>query len=581
MNSKYKSRISLLYSSLDIILVGLIMYDFGFATSFQKDFQFQRSLGLLCFSLLLMGFNYFRLRYHKQKYHRVMLLIYNVVLSTMIITAVGSLVIHHWDFVKALSCIGFWLEIQITVYFILRLVRLIKKLYKLYHNPAVLFAGSFGLLVFVGTLLLMLPNSTTHGISFVDALFTSTSAVCVTGLIVLDTAKDFTQQGHIIIMMLFQLGGLGMLTFTSFFAFFFKSGSSFREGLFMKDYVGSGELSDALSAGWRIVVFTLFLESVGAVLIYCSINNNPLIEDKIFFSIFHSISAFCNAGFSLFSDGLATPGIDHAYTFQWVIMLLIVCGGLGYVIVENTLVYIKELIKKIFTLGRLVNPIRTLTLNTKIVCVTTFVLILSGTLFILVVDYDVFQAHDSLWGKITQAAFTSVTMRTAGFNTYDLSLLTVPSWLFCIFLMWVGASPGSTGGGIKTSSFAIAVLNIMAIARGRNHIEIGTRRLSNDSVRRAFSIIFISFAVIFIAVFCLTFFEKDFDLVHLSFEVFSAYSTVGTSLGVTPLLSIGGKYTIIIVMFLGRIGTINLLIGLMAQEDTDLHRYPEDNILIN
>src|SRR5690606_14271041 len=227
-------------------------------------------------------------------------------------------------------------EVGLFFYLLVRLSFLIKYIYKIYFNPAILFIGSFGVFSLLGVLFLMLPKVTTHGISFIDALFTSTSAICVTGLAVLDTAHDFTQLGQTVILILIQIGGLGILTFTSFFAYFFKESSTFREGMYVKDFTASENLQDVFKMAVKIVVFTLVLELVGAILIYSSIDRVTSVQNKVFFSIFHSISAFCNAGFSTSSSSFYDPGLRFDYSLQWVIMALIVFGGLGYNIVFNT-----------------------------------------------------------------------------------------------------------------------------------------------------------------------------------------------------------------------------------------------------
>jgi len=383
-------------------------------------------------------------------------------------------------------------------------------------------------------------------------------------------------------LILIQIGGLGILTFTSFFAYFFKESTSFREGMYVKDFTASENLQDVFKMAVKIVLFTLGLEIAGAILIYASIDDITSVENKVFFSIFHSISAFCNAGFSTSSTSFYDPGLRFDYSLQWVIMILIIFGGLGYNIVFNILTYLKNSIVNLFHIKKKLRSVRVITLNSKLILVTSAVLLIAGFVFFYFSEANyTLKEHTTVFGKITTAMFSSVTPRTAGFNTVDYTLVTTPSLLFVILLMWIGASPASTGGGIKTSTFAIAVLNVFATAKGRKRIEINTREISSSTVNRAFAIICISLIVIGSAITLLVFFEPKRNLMELAFECFSAYSTVGLSLNVTPTLCYNSKIVIIIVMFLGRIGMLNLLFGMLGQVEQKFYQYPQENILIN
>ena len=299
--------------------------------------------------------------------------------------------------------------------------------------------------------------------------------------------------------------------------------------------------------------------------------------------MFHSISAFCNAGFSIFSNGLFNQSIRFNYAFQWIIMTLVVFGGLGHNIVFNFFHYLKTLVLEFFNKKLIHKQIPVITVNTKLVVYTTLILLTAGWVFLFVSEYtNTLLEHKTLFGKITNAAFGSVSPRTAGFNVIDYSEMTVPSLLFVIFLMWIGASPASTGGGVKTSTFAIATLNIFAIARGKSRIEIFGRRLSAETTLRAFAILCISLIVIGMSIMALLILEpKDTPLLTVVFECFSAYSTVGLSLNFTPTLSEASKYVIIAVMFIGRIGMLNLMVGLLRQINHQFYEYPKENILIN
>ena len=570
--------LSKIYGFIDIVLIVFLIFDFGYENVITEWLNHKTLyLGLLV--LLLVGFNILRIRHAQKPGRRKMFRANIMVLVITMVVAVVAFITG--DEFGRLHDVSYILDAGLIIYFFLRLTNLIRKLYDIYYNPTVLFVGSFAVIGLIGAFLLMLPNATTHGISFTDALFTSISAVCVTGLVVVDTAKDFTPMGRTVIIVLIQLGGIGMLTFTSFFAYFFKQGSTFREGMNVSTFMDSEGLHDVMRLAMRVVVFTLSIEMVGAIFIYYSINDIPDIKNKFFFSVFHSISAFCNAGFSTLSAGLNDSALKAAYSFQWIVMHLVILGGLGYNIVFNFLKYIKQLTINSIINRKLYSPVRVFTLNSKLVVVTTAILLTTGTLFFYFTESGNLFQDKGFFGKFTAAGFTSVTARTAGFNTFDFADLSMPAILFVILLMWIGASPGSTGGGIKTSTFALATLNIISIAKGKEHIELRGRKINNQSVKRAFAIICISLIVIGIGILMILFFEKDFTLIQIAFETFSAFSTVGLSLGITAGLSVGSKYVLIFVMFFGRIGLLNLLIGMMKRMHAQNYEYPEENILIN
>lgn len=570
-----------IYRFIDIFILFFLIFDFGF--KIDDSYKPYKLVGFFIIVLILMVFNIAKNFQFKDKGLRKSVRFNLFVLAATLVSA-SLLMLYNSDFsiVEHTLKTKVIFEVGLFFYLLIRLSFLIKYIYKIYFNPAILFVGSFGIFSLIGAFFLMLPRVTTHGISFIDALFTSTSAICVTGLAVLDTADDFTQLGQIVILVLIQIGGLGILTFTSFFAYFFKENSSFREGMYVKDFTASENLQDVFKIAVKIVGFTLALETFGAILIYSSIDMVTSISDKVFFSIFHSISAFCNAGFSTSSASFYDLGLRFDYSLQWTVMLLIVFGGLGYNIVFNILTYFKNSFLNLFKTKNKLPSVRIITLNSKIILVTTGVLLIAGFLFFYVFEAQhTLKEHTTVFGKITTAMFSSVTPRTAGFNTIDYTQVATPSLLFVILLMWIGASPASTGGGIKTTTFAIAMMNIVATARGKKRIEINTREISSSTVNRAFAIICISLIVIGTGIMLLLFFEPKRNLLEVAFECFSAYSTVGLSLNVTPSLSYPSKLVIIFLMFLGRIGMLNLLFGMLGQVEQRFYQYPQESILIN
>ena len=480
--------------------------------------------------------------------------------------------------------------VNVLLLVVFELTFYIRKLYLSVFSPAIVFVGSFLFVIAGGTFLLMLPNATTHGIRFVDALFTATSAVSVTGLAVVDTGTAFTRMGHIILLVLIQLGGLGMLTFTSFFSYFFRGTSSFQEDLHLKDFLSSEQLSGLLELALKIVGFTLAVETVGAVFIYYNLPEGYFgtVQEKVFFSMFHAISSFCNAGFSTLANNFYEEAFRFRYNIHLAIAFLLIIGGLGFSIFFNLLSYMRLRVESWYERFVLNRPkyyktVRQLTLNTKIVLVTTTVLLVIGTALFWVLERNhTLACHTTVWGKFVTSFFGSATPRTAGFNTVNMAELAIPTVMVTILLMWIGASPASTGGGIKTSTFALATLNIFSVASAKNRIDLGSREVPPNSVDRAFAIISLSLIIIGIGILLVSAAEPEqTNFLDIAFEVFSSYSTVGLSLGITPKLTDFSKFVLIFVMFIGRVGALNILIGMLRQIKTLPYRYPEESVIIN
>lgn len=454
-------------------------------------------------------------------------------------------------------------------------------------NPARLFVLSFLELILIGTILLLLPVSTTGSISLIDALFTTTSAVCVTGLVALDTSKDFTLFGQTVIMVMIQAGGLGILTFASYFSYFFKGGSSYEDQLTMGNISNIEKIDEIFKTLKRILIITVGIEAVGAFFIFTSLSSAlmPGLSDRIYFSVFHSISAFCNAGFSTLPHGIMENGYVDNYRFQLSLIFLFVLGGLGFPIVINLLKYLKHLIRRtflqIFNHKKDVYKPWVMKLGSKINLVTTISLIVIGTILIFINEYNNILASHQGIGKFVTALFTATTPRTAGFNSVDFNQLHLSSLIIIIILMWIGASPASTGGGIKTSTFAIAVLNFISLAKGRKNIEVYSREVSETSIRRAFAVMTLSVVVLGIGSLLISYFDEGLRLLDIIFESVSAYSAVGLSLGITPGLSSASKLVLIILMFIGRVTTLTLLIAFFKQVRMSNYTYPSEEILIN
>lgn len=571
---------------ISISAFGLLLYDFGINRSESVSEYLQ-----YCYFIILILFIIFESISIFKNILDVKWIVYLkpiLPLITVMLIILNTLEVNV-DFYYSVENYKFLYIISMLIIIIPEINAVISKLYIRKFSPAIIFVGSFQLLIVFGALLLLLPNATKDGISVVDAFFTSTSAVCVTGLVVIDTGKDFTLFGQTIILILIQLGGLGMLTLTSFFAYFFKGSSSYQENLYLKDFLSSNEMNGLLGFALKIVLFTLILEAIGAVFIYFNIpySQYPNVFDRIYFAIFHSISAFCNAGFSTLTNSFYEDIFRFNYNIHLTLTLLFIFGGLGYTVIFNVFKYLKsksltvykKYIQKVENYQKSINV---LTLNTKIVLLTSIILFLIGTVsFFFAEANNSLVEHNSFYGKLITSIFGGATPRTAGFNTVDYSTLTMPTIMITLLLMWIGASPASTGGGIKTSTFAISILNLFATITGKNRIEVGTKEIPQVSVNRAFSIMAISLLVLGFSIFLISSIEEDIEFLSIAFECFSAYSTVGLSLGITAKLSDASKIIIILVMFIGRVGAINILIGMLKQIQSLPYRYPEESVLIN
>jgi len=386
--------------------------------------------------------------------------------------------------------------------------------------------------------------------------------------------------------MLIQIGGLGILTFASYFSYFFKGGSTYENQLTLSDVTGSNKLGEVFSTLKKILVITFSIELVAALLIYLSIKGTlfKTFGDQLFFSVFHSISAFCNAGFSTLPNNLFESGFKYNYFLQTVIILAFVLGGLGFPIVVNILKYLKYFfLKRLLNFSNKKHPYKpwVLNINSRITLVTTLTLTIIGTIGFFISEYhNVLADHHGI-GKFITALFGATTPRTAGFNTIDMSALSFSTVMMIFLLMWVGASPASTGGGIKTNTFAIAILNFISLAKGKDKIEIYRREIADISVRRAFAVISLSLFVIGLAIMLISIFDKEKSLLDIAFECFSAYSTVGLSLGITAQLSTISKFVIIGVMFVGRVSMLSILIAVIKKVKEKNYRYPKEEITIN
>jgi trk system potassium uptake protein TrkH len=428
-------------------------------------------------------------------------------------------------------------------------------------KPAQIIIFSFLAVICIGTFFLSLPISTTKEIPFVDRLFTATSATCVTGLTVISVPYDLTKFGKIVVMLLFQLGGLGIMSFSTIFALILGKRITIKERQILSLTFGESTI-DFKKLLMSIFLFTLFIELIASIVLYFNWG-----KYSFFSSLFHSISAFCNAGFSLFPDSLMRFRSDGLTNF--IMGSLIVIGGIGFLVIVDLGKKFKNIIlRKEYKI----------TTHAKIVLTMTFILILTGALFLYLLENK--NLFNSLTpnGKILASVFQSITSRTAGFSTIDIGKLSQASKLLLISFMFIGASPGSTGGGIKTVTFLLVLMGIFATFRGKRQLILFRRAIPLEILRKAIVIFLLGLIWIIVAAFLLAVFENR-NFLNILFEVTSAFGTVGLSCGITSSLTAFSKLVIIFTMFLGRVGPLTLAIALGTRENGN-YKLPEEKVMI-
>ncbi len=454
-------------------------------------------------------------------------------------------------------------------------VRASHRLLHMNIQPSLLLVLSFLFLILTGTGLLMLPRSTVAGgMHWIDALFTATSAVCVTGLIVVDTATYFTPLGQAVLLVLIQLGGLGIMTFTSFFALIGGAPRGLREYTTLRSLLGEESLARIRSTVVAIVLVTFVCEVLGAVALYhfwpehTASGQGP----RWWMAVFHAVSAFCNAGFALLSDNFADAGLARCAPVLWISMGLVIVGGIGFPVIRDLTTWVWARRARRY-------PYPRLSLHTRLVLLMTLILIVVGAIGLYLLEGTRAFAHFGNPYAPLAALFHSVSARTAGFNTVDIRTLGPAASFLLIGLMWIGASPGSTGGGVKTTTVAVAVMNMYALAQGQERVELFHRQIAPIVVVRAFATVILSFFFIAGMLFLLLITENA-DFLDLLFELVSAVSTVGLSRGITPDLSPLGKLLTTVAMFFGRVGLLTIVMTLIPARPVRRIDYPQETVLV-
>ncbi|MFD1771724.1 TrkH family potassium uptake protein [Sphingobacterium suaedae] len=480
-----------------------------------------------------------------------------------------------------------WVYLGIALMFLSELSRNSLFFDNFYFNPTILFVISFIALILLGTILLMLPRTTLVApLSFVDALFMATSAVCITGLTVTDISTNFSVFGQSVIMILIQVGGLGIMTFTGFFGYFFSGGFSYKNQLMFGEILGENKLNSVISTLLTIIFITLLFELIGGVLIFFSLDARQFesMGERVFFSAFHAISSFCNSGFSILPNGIHNDAYRFNYAFQLCLASIFILGGLGFGTVFDFYTFLKrklaQFIHEVILRKQYIHKPRSFTFNTRFILLCNAVVVVLATASYFFLEQRHTLTDDpSVVGEWITSFFMANSARSAGFNSINMGFLAGPTLIMVVTLMWMGASPGSTGGGVKVTTVALAVLNILTLARGKESIEIFRRRIAAESVNKAFAIILLSVLTITLSFILLNFADSDKQMKTLFFETVSAYTTCGLSLGVTPSLSATGKMIIVFTMFVGRVGTLTLLVAFIKNTKNKSYIYPTEKIL--
>lgn len=478
-----------------------------------------------------------------------------------------------------------------TLMLLLSVIHLSRQTFTLMQThikPSLLFLLSFIFVILIGAGLLMLPNATTRPIHFVDALFTATTSVCVTGLTTVDVATTFTHIGQVIIMILIQIGGIGVMTFTSFFALSFMGHSSFTSQMMLKDMLNEDRIGGLFRVILNILFVTFFIEGIGAYLIYMDIRGvlpGASTQDNIFFAIFHAVSAFCNAGISTLSGNMNDPLVAHNYDLHVWISLLVIFGGLGFPIVFNYLKLLRHIIVNAFMVvtglqKHYIHTPRIINIHTYIVVISTLVLIGGGMMFYYLLEMNNTLADLPMKGKLADALLGAVTPRTAGFTVANMDALRPATLMLTLILMVIGAAPMSTGGGLKVTTVFVAIVTALNVSREKEKVEVRKREIAPATIRRAFATIVLYFVFASVAVWILSYTEEGKPIFTLTFEVISALSTVGSSLNFTPLLSMPGKLVIICTMLIGRIGVLTFMVSFIKEYRKRDYTYPQENILM-
>ncbi|HVW01615.1 MAG TPA: potassium transporter TrkG [Planctomycetaceae bacterium] len=587
---RWSRRISWVEAILQLVGAAAVVAHLGVRES---DWRLELEIGaVVTLGMLLLGACTVA-RWFLSKDRRLYLLEHRAAITVSVTWLVGAIVILLLGFTAFPrmrgSLLG-WSESLIVIRAALGTLELVRHTASADFSPAFILAASFVILISIGTLLLTLPSARTPEADtiapnihpFMAALFTSTSACCVTGLVVVDTAAYWSRTGQVIIMLLIQTGGLGIMTFGGFAALVSGRSMQRREGGLLTELLESDDFGRLRRLIGAIVLFTFGTEALGALLL-SGLWTDVTGSERAFFSVFHAVSAFCNAGFALTPRNESLVGLGSRWQTCLIIAGLIIVGGLGFGVLNDVAGSVQARWRNFrqASFVRLPRASTRLSLTSKLVLGTTVLLLVGGTAGIYLLDRGGLIGGMSFWDGLAAAWFQSVSCRTAGFNTVDIGRLEPSTKLFMVILMFIGASPVSTGGGVKTASFALSFLSVWSIMRDRDQVEILGRTVPDPVVKKAATIVGLGLCVVLASTLLVAVFEQKQTLFldHL-FEATSAFGTVGLSTGITPSLRGASKLVIVLTMFIGRVGPLTLLLAAAGRASAGRYQYPQERVTL-
>jgi trk system potassium uptake protein TrkH len=592
----YNSKLSVLRSFklaslvVSIFAVGVLTYYYGFEHTARKEYLI---LGAIRVSFLFYILHFFVKVFYdfnpvaflkKNWFEGIMVLI--LILDGFSFTFFDTLMIESifrsFGLMALADVSEFFIQFYLFAIVATELSQSGEFMPKIQLHPAFIFVLSFAIIILIGSGLLMLPEMSTGGVSYIDALFTSTSATCVTGLITLETATAWTSKGHIVLLILMKIGGINIILFGAFLTLLGRLGVGMKHHLVVEDFVNKESIFSSKGMLGRIVLISILVELIGSAIIFLMTTSTLTHLDfgeKVFFSLFHSVSAFNNAGFSTFSGGLYNEYLQNLYWFHITAGILIIVGSLGFTTLFD--LFDPKKMKE-----RRKQPWKKPYLGSQVSVITALVLIVGGAFFFFLFEIDNTLEGQSTPAAIIGAFFQSISLRTAGFNTVDLTQMSMPFIVICLVLMFIGGASSSTAGGIKTSTFSVVVLSAYSTIRGKKNIELFKKRIPEGVVFRSHSIFMFALSGIILGIFVLSITEAglmesgQFRMMDLVYEEVSAFSTVGASTGVTPYLSFAGKVVVIVSMYIGRLGTLTVAYALSRNISSTNYKYPEESFMV-
>jgi trk system potassium uptake protein TrkH len=597
LGARWSRRLAWLETTIQILAVGLIIMRLGFPGTEAAQATSLAVAVWLCMATLC---GTATLRYRLTRNRLAYRLEHRSVIGVYLFWLAGTLPLllfapwsvdwpvfwgTRWDLIVH------WSEFSLLLRVALGGAEGVRNLYVLGWSPALILVLSFVFLIGAGSVLLWLPAARVAGAelqsdypTWLTAFYTSTSACCVTGLVIVDTGTYWSRTGQTIIMILIQIGGLGIMTFGAFVTLFSGRAMQVGEGVMFRDLFESDQIANVRRLVVSILVFTFGSELIGGVLLW-GLWPELAVADRLFYCAFHSIAAFCNAGFALTPNNASFVGYGVYWQVWGVIAGLVIVGGLGFGVLHDTLFYFAALIhnwRQGSQLGCGPKPRAKLGVNAALVLLTTAGLLVGGTAALYFLDQGGAVGREQGFpAQISAAWFQSVIARTAGFNSIDIGAMQPAAKLTLIILMFIGASPVSTGGGVKTASFAIGGLAFWALMRGRERVEIWGRTIPDSTVKRAASIAGVGAIVVIVTTLLLTILEPRADqFLDLLFEATSAFGTVGLSTGISAKLTQASLLVIALTMFVGRVGPLTLFLAVVGREAVGRYQYPAEKITL-